>query len=79
MSQMTELHRRAIYCLRELYDDFGSQAWHSLDRIAEELGCDPDLLFEKDDRTGILADLEADGKLMRIDTDFIAVGRMDWE
>lgn len=78
MAQMTELHRRVLRHLRELRNKYGN-CYHELDAIAEAVGCDPDKLFETEDNTGVLADLEWDGSVMRAGTDFIAVGSMDWE
>lgn len=72
-----ELKQRALIQLREWREE--ESACRSIEFLAAVLGCDEKLLFNWDEDTGILVDLEYDGLVEIIGDDcVVAVGRMEW-
>jgi len=72
-----KLKQRALSQLREWRED--DSACRGIDSLADALDCDQKLLFNWDEDTGILVDLEYEGLVEIIgDDSVIAVGRMEW-
>jgi hypothetical protein len=73
----TGMHAKVLKHIRSLREKYGD-CYHDLGAIAKAIGCDKDALFETENNTGVLADLEWSGDVMRIGTSFVAVGQFDW-
>lgn len=72
-----ELKQRALLQLREWREE--DPAYRGIDSLADALDCDQKLLFNWDEATGVLAELQDDGLVDIVgDDSVIAVGRMQW-
>lgn len=72
-----ELKQRALIQLREWREE--DPAYRGINSLADALDCNQKLLFDWDEYTGVLVELEEDGLVDIVGGECVsAVGRMEW-
>ena len=72
-----QLKDRALAQLREWRDEDGN-CYQRLERLVGALNCEPEELFDWDNETGVLLELEQDGDVCRIGTNAFIAYREPW-